>query len=50
MAVGCGLQKERRTDVGRREGMEEELEGKWTLLIFLESRRVVRQPRLLRHF
>lgn len=40
VVVGCPLERERRTDVGRREGMEEELEGKGTLLTFLESHRV----------
>lgn len=34
MVVGCRLERERRSDVGRRGGMEEELEGKGTLLTF----------------
>lgn len=48
VVVGCQLERERRTDVGKREGMVEDMEGKETLT-FLESHRVVRQPRLHQH-
>lgn len=49
MVVGCWLEKERKAYAGKKEGMEEEPEAKGTLLTFLESRGVVRQPRLHQH-
>lgn len=49
MVVGCWLEKERRTNVARREGLEEELEAKGDIINFPRVPGVERQPWLHQH-